>query len=226
MAESPTYNAAADLIERNLEGRARRKDSFYRRSRRLQLCRARRPGEPVCQSRAPARHSSRAADPSLPARHDRFSDRLSRRDQGRGRSGRGQHPAVVPTNSPSCWPTAGPARSSSRRRCCRRCRRRWPRCRGPGRSSSSPVSERRSTRSPTAGRSRRRVRYRADPPGRAMLLALFVGLDRPAEGHGAHPFEPDRRRRSSMRSRFSALPRATSCSRRQSCSSPMGSAMR
>ena len=74
-------------------GRARREDGFHRRSRALQLCRARRTGEPICQSRAPARHPSRAAHPPLPPRHDRFPDRLSRRDQGRGRSGRGQHSA-------------------------------------------------------------------------------------------------------------------------------------
>ena len=36
-----------------------------------------------------------------------------------------------------------------------------------------------------------RVRHRADPSGRAVLLALLLGFDRPAEGHRAHPFEPD-----------------------------------
>ena len=55
---------------------------------------------------------------------------------------------------------------------------------------SGAVPEQRSL-SALLAESARPVRHRADPPGRALLLALFVGLDRAAEGGGAHPFEPD-----------------------------------
>ena len=73
--------------------RARRQARLCRRPRPLQLCRARRTGGRFANLAAPARHSARAAHPALPARHDRLSDRVSRRDQGRRRSGRGQHAA-------------------------------------------------------------------------------------------------------------------------------------
>ena len=71
-----------------------------------------------------------------------------------------------------------------------------------------------------------RCRDRADPSGRALLLALFFGLDRTAEGHGASPCEPDRDGANSMRSRCSASAKATSCFPRQNCFSPTGSATR
>ena len=90
----------------------------------------------------------------------------------------------------------------------RRCERLWH-C-GPIRSPRS------SSRAPIGGSGRspnclpactRRRRNRADPSRRALLLALFVGLDRPAQRDRPCSYEPDRRPPSATRSRCSASTR-------------------
>ena len=70
------------------------------------------------------------------------------------------------------------------------------------------------------------VRAGRDDLRRRVLLALFVGLDRRAEGHGARALEPRSRPPSSTRSPCSAFARTTSSSRRRSSSSPTASATR
>ena len=102
-----------------------------------------------------------------------------------------------PPTTSSCSTTAAPARWSCPRRCCRLSRR----C-----STSLPflkhviVSGKRRARARCAcnaawRKPAREFAARADHVRRRVLLALFVGLDRHAEGHGARPFEPDPDRR-------------------------------
>ncbi len=67
MAEASNYNAAADLIERNLAAGRERQDCLHRRSRAIQLCRSRRAGAPVRQSDARLGLAPGAADLALPA---------------------------------------------------------------------------------------------------------------------------------------------------------------
>ena len=89
-----------------------------------------------------------------------------------------------------------------------------PARRGPGRLRTAA---RRGRAACGAGRHRRR---------RAGVLAVFVGLDRPPEGHGAHPRQPVLDRRALRPGRARHSPRTTSASRRPSCSSPTAWAMR
>ena len=70
------------------------------------------------------------------------------------------------------------------------------------------------------------LRDRGDPCRRARVLALFVGLDRHAQGRAAPAFQSRRRRPRPTPSRCSAFARTTSVFRRQNCSSPMASATR
>ena len=81
----------------------------------------------------------------------------------------------------------------------------------------------------TLRRARRRKRYlrdRRDACRGARVLALFVRLDRHAQGRAASAFQSRRRPRRPTPSRCSASARTTSASRRQSCSSPTASATR
>ena len=148
----------------------------------------------------------RTAHPALPARRDRFSDGVSRGDQGRDRAGRGQHPAeprrirLHAGRQPSARRRgvgsdtaghAGGAGDAAGARC--------PNCSSPDADTGRAFAGRPARRYVGADR-----RDRADPSGRALLLALLLGLDRPAEGHGPSPFEPDADRRTVMRSRCSA----------------------
>ena len=175
---------------------------------------------------APARHSSGAAHPPLPARHDRFSDRLSRRDQGRGRSGCSQHPALCRRvglhagRQPSARRGGVGADAARHRRSAgdvagagARTARLGDRCRRAfaGRPGS-PLC-------------RRRCRNRPDPSGRRLAFG-FTRRARPG-GRRARSISIRAWRKppNAMPSRCSASTKAMSCSRRQSCSSPMGSAM-
>ena len=66
----------------------------------------------------------------------------------------------------------------------------------------------------------------ADASGRAGVLALFVGLDRHAQGRAPSCIRICRRPPTPTRSRCSAFARTMSASPPQSCSSPMASATR
>ena len=224
MEGGPTYNAAADLIERNLAAGRGAKTAFIDDRGALQLCRARRAGEPVCQWHAPARGSSGAADPALPARYDRLSDRLSRGDQGRGRAGRRQHPAVARRirlhagRQPGAGGRrvgAGTARDDGGIGAAARAAARGDRLRG---RAASRLARR------LARRLSRYLRHRADPSGRALLLALLLGLDRPAKGYGPYPFEPRADGRALCRPGARHRRKRHHVSQRRNCSLPMGSA--
>ena len=193
---SPTgYNAAADLIERNLAAGRGAKTAFIDDRGHYSYAEL---AERVSRFANLVRRSGihpRTAHPPVSARYDRFSDRFSRRDQGRGRSGGGQYPAL-----------------------CRRIRLHAGGQPGPGggrvgagaadhgrgiggvvgsAAGGDRLRKRRggALAGRSAGADADHVRYRVDPSGRTLLLALLLGFDRPAEGHRACPFEPDCRPR-------------------------------
>ncbi len=90
---------------------------------------------------------------------------------------------------------------------------------GDQRARLSPV------RGPDGGGAPRALsRHRADHARRHLLLALHLGLDRQAQGGGAHPRQSAADRRPLRPAACSASRRATSATRWRSCSSPMGSA--
>ena len=99
---------------------------------------------------------------------------------------------------------------------------------GHGRADARPracrrLRQRRARPQETLRRARARERFiydRRDPCRRAGVLALFVGLDRHAQGRAAPAFQSRRDRRDLCQDRCSAFARTTSVSRRQSCSSP------
>ena len=222
------YNAAHDLIERNLAAGRAGKAAFVddrgtytygdlaQRVEPLRQCAA----EPGCRARG--------ARPALPSRHHRFSVGVPGRDQGRNRPGRREHAAdhqglrVHAARQPrrhaarlgGALSDVRAAHRQDARSAPRRRRRRDRRARRGGASLARPAD----------GECGHDLRCGRDDLRRHVLLALFVGVDRRAQGHRAHPFEPRSRRRSSTRSRSSAFARTTSCFRRQSSSSPTASA--
>ena len=228
MESGPRYNAAADLIERNLAaGRgaktafiddrgqytyaelARRVDRFANAARRLGL-----------------HHEQRI----LLCLHDGIDFPTA----FLGAIKAGIVPVAVNTQLGAgrirlyARPTAGRARSSCRRRYCRRCKRRWRCCPGP-RAVSDRLRRRarNSARSPTCS-----PRHRPPPttapthPDETCFWLYSSGSTGRPKGTVHRPFEPDRRPPNSMPSRCSASAKTTSSSRRQSCSSPMASATR
>ena len=87
------YNAAHDLIERNLVAGPRGQDRVHRRRRHVHLRRAQRARQPLRERTHGARHLARAARAALPPRHHRLPRRVPRCDQGGHRADRGEHAA-------------------------------------------------------------------------------------------------------------------------------------
>ncbi len=90
------YNAAHDLIERNLRAGRAGKLAYIDDAGRVHVRRARRARESMRQRADGARPARRGARAALPARHDRFPGGVPGRDQGRHRSDRGEHAADGP----------------------------------------------------------------------------------------------------------------------------------
>ena len=226
MESGPTYNAAADLIERNLASGRGAKIAIIDDRGQYSYAEL---AERVARFANVLRGLGlRREQRILLCLHDddRFSERLSRRDQGRDRASRGQHPARPGRIRLHADATAGRARSSSRRRCCRRCGRRWRCCRSPSPRSSSPAPSLRSVRSPACWQRRRAL---PRPPRPIPTSPASGSIPRVRPDGPRAPSICNRawsRPPSATRSRCSASPRAISCFRRPSCSSPMGSATR
>ena len=231
-AEPAVYNAAADLVERNLAGA---RDRILRSSttigtptygelaaQRRRLPRARSPRSACTPSSASSLALLDTVD---------FPIAVSRRDQ----SGivpipitRSSPPPITPISSP----TAAPPRSSSRSSCCRNLLEAvaaagWTghahRLR-PGRTRcTSAISP--ALRAVAARRATARSSV-PDASGRTVLLAVFVRFDRQAEGRRARADEHDADRRAVRASRPGFQSRTTSCTRRRSCSSPTVSGTR
>ena len=188
------YNAAHDLIERNLAaGRAgkiayiddRGAYTYGELAERVNRCAnalaglGLRPEERVLALSSSTRSTF---PPSSWAR--------SRRASCRSRRTRCSRPPTTTT----CCATAAPARSSSRRRCCRRSRRSSASIRTCRDVIVSGAADECRAAAPFArradGRGAAVVRGGRDDVRRRVLLALFVGIDGRAEGHRAPAFEP------------------------------------
>ena len=159
---------------------------------------------------------------------------LPRRDLRRHRAGGGQHAAdrrrlrlharalraqaalvsgaLLPTLQRRRWRKSTTS-CSTVDRLARRSRRAAPTAQVDVRRASSRAQRRWPSRAATG----------ADDPA---LLALLVGLDRPAQGHGAHARQPVLDRRAVRQRACSACARTTSASRPPSCSSPTAWATR
>ena len=224
------YNAACDLLERNLGAGRGDKLAYIDDRGRFSYGGARAGVSIAPPTRcSPSGSAARAARAARPARQDRFPGGVSRRDQGGHRPGRRQHaarradyrvhagataaPAPLVISAPLLpafgrpWPTAAArtARGGRRRRVCH--------------ARAAPGG--------AAGRRQRGAATGRHDPRRRLLLALLVRLDRRAQGHRASARQPDADRGALRAGRCSGIvPRATWCSRRPSCSSPMGWATR
>ena len=142
------YNAAHDLIERNLAaGRAAKTAyiddagayTYGDLAERVNRC---------ANALIGPRPAARRARAPVPSRHDRFSRRLPGRHQGGHRADRRRTRCSRPPTTTTCCATAALARSSCRRRSCRRSRRSSRSIRTCRESSSParPASERESHR--------------------------------------------------------------------------------
>ena len=218
-------------IERNLAAGRAGKVAYIDDAGRVHLRRARGAGESLRQRADGARRAARGARAALPPRHHRLPDGVPRRDQGghRARSPRTRcsrprdyeymlcdsraralvvSAALLPTIAPVI---ADASRAASRDR---------HRCAGEGEAGAAHCAR---------GAAECRadvVRAGRDDPRRHVLLALFVGLDRHAQGHGARAFEPDSDRGAVREAGARAYARTTWCSPPRSSSSRTVSAMR
>ena len=183
-----------------------------------------------CRRRAArARPAARRARADGDARQHRLPGRVPRRALRRHRAGAGQHAAdrrrlrlhARPQRRARAAGVAGRCGRRSQAAVaaggarCRADRLRRRRRRRPARARFASAAAGRA-----AGRACRH------PRRRLRLLALFVRLDRPAEGHGAHATPTSTGPPSCTASRSSACARATSASPPPSCSSPTASATR
>ena len=183
MDASSVANACADLVDRNVaDGRAD-KPAFIEAETIADLwrsCSSRPAASRACWRALGLRREDRIAHGD--ARYDRISDRLSRRDPRRHRAGSAQHAADERAiclharrfpRQGACRLLARSGRFSSQRSPRRRI----------SRTSSSPMAKRPAPAialaAALAGESGRDDPG-ADASGRALLLALFLGLDRQA----------------------------------------------
>ncbi len=172
---------------------------------------------------------ARAARAAVHARHDRLAGRLPRRDQGRRRPGGGQHAAHRAAT------TRYMLEDSRRARPCSSPRALLPTfaplLRRPAASAAVVVAGGEAAATCRSQRSSARGTERSpradDHRRRRLLLALFLGLDRAAQGHGARCTRSLVTDRRALRAAGARHPRgATSCSPRPSSSSPTGWATR
>ena len=219
------YNAAQDLVRAQSRGRAGRQDRLHRRRRHLHVRGTRTSASTAaptrCADSGSRRSSACSCACSTPSTSRPCSSARSRRASCRSRPTRCSPPATTST----CCATAVRARSSSRWSCCRRSRPLFGKLPhlahvivsggDPGPHVALAALMAAADATATAADTTR---------DDAALLAVLVGLDRRAEGHGARPLEPRVRPASCTRSRSSACAKTTSCSRRPSCSSPTASA--
>ena len=87
------YNAAADMIKRNLAAGRGDKAAYIDDRGSLTAMASSPSGSSAAATRCAPRAPTRRAHPPVPARHDRLADRFPGRDQGRHRAGSGQHDA-------------------------------------------------------------------------------------------------------------------------------------
>ena len=184
-----SYNAVTWLLDRNVDEGRGGKTRLHRHRLRTDLWRTAEAKLPRRQHAAPSRRPPRRARRDDHARHGRFSGRVSRRDPRRRRAGAAQHaadlgsirlcagglprPRAVHLRSAAAG-RQGHGRADAGSRACRRLRQ--------GRARPQE----------TVRRTRRRERFlrdRRDPCRRAGVLALFVGLDRHAQGRAASAFQ-------------------------------------
>ena len=176
------------------EPQPRRQGRLRRRPRRAPLRRARRPLAPLRRRAARPRHSPRGARAAADARLQRVAGRVPRRALRRRRAGRRQHAAhrrrlrlhagaqPRPGGDRLGVARADPAQGDGRG--AERSRPRHRRRRPLGASPPAPTSldfdfARRNGPQPLAAPAR-------DARRRPGVLALFVGIDRQAEGHRPH----------------------------------------
>ena len=217
------YNAAVDLIERNLRAGRGGKIAYIDDSRQLHLRaarRARRPrGERAARPRPPARAARRARD----ARHDRLAGAVPRRDQGRHRAGGGEHAAhagglrVQLRDSRARALFVSVAAAQAVRRAIQA---KLPRPRARGRRDSQLQASCSPRRAPEA---RRGADHCATTCASGSIRRARPARPRARCTCTAH-LHPDRR--ALREAACSASARTTSCSPPRSCSSPTASATR
>ena len=197
---SGSYNAVTWLLDRNVEEGRGVKTRLHRHGFRADLRRAAAAEPPRRQHAAPSRRPPRRAGRHDHARHRGFSGRVSRRDPRRRRAGAAQHAFDL---GPICLcagglPGAGAvhlrgaaargqghARADAGSRPCRGLRQR---CASPHDMATRNCR----TNSPARAMQFATV---GDPCRRAGVLAVFVGLDRHAQGRAASALQSRRDRR-------------------------------
>ena len=223
---SGSYNAVTWLLDRNVDEGRGGQARLHRYRLRTHLWRSAAAEPPRRQHAAPARRPPRRARGDDHARHGRLSRRLSRCDPRRHRAGAAQHAADVGS---ICLCAGGLPRARavhlrsavSRREGHRRADARSRACRGVRQATRTATRS-----SPTSWRARA---IHSRPP-RPMPRSPRSGSIRPGSTgmpkgvRHLHSNLP--RRRTPMPDRCSAFARTMSVFRRQSCSSPMASAMR
>ena len=179
------YNFAADILSRNLKaGRANKPVFIDSRGSWTYGQLADRVGA-LRRDAARARHPARGAHPYLHARHHRLADRVSGRAQGRRDRGRGQHAADrerlrihadrQPREDAGRLAGAVPKFAPILKRCPTSNRSSCPAARAAHTTHSKTLIA-----ACEAG-----GLHRADHARRHRLLALFLGLDRQAQGRRA-----------------------------------------
>ena len=219
------YNAAVDMVDRNVAQGRGAKAGFHRSQRDADLRRvasALQPhGQPARHLRRPARVARRPAA----ARYRRFPGRVLGRHQGRRGAGLPQHAADdrAVRLHPGRQPRA--RRCSSPRRCCRWCSRSSASCRSSSTSSSRAASRRRSRSPCAASCSSSRRNSRPPTPAATRPPSGSTRRARPACPRACATCTRARwRRRASPARAASACARTTSSSPPPSCSSPTASA--
>ena len=223
------YNAAHDLVERNLAADRAHKIAYIDDDGEYTYGELAERVDRCANALHAARAAARATRAALPSRYRRLPRCVSRCDQGGHRSGRGQHAAdhrrlrlhaarqprpradrVGSAAAQAFAPAARPASAPCPRDRFRR-----------GQRAAGPLFAREADRGGAGV-----IRAGGYDARRCLLLAVFVGLDRPAQGHRARALEPDPDRRALREAGPRHSAKTTSCSPRRSCSSPTGWATR